>query len=267
VVFPTGGDLFISPFEENVPGLMVRAAYRGAAAVAFCEVNYPEYLDRIAPGRPRYFVPMMIDTETYRPGEEPAIRARWQAAAGGQFYLLGVCRQSWTWKGNDRLIRAFARFQERPEGQPWRLVLMGWGPDLDKTRQLVGQLGLEAKVVWEKLCSKPLLRKRQRAADLMADQFVMAGYGTSVLESMAAGTSVVMAPLDRESREFLAESPPFVGAKDEDEILAALMCAAQDAFRMARGAESLRWVQTHHGYRVIASEYLRGFQAAVGMKG
>jgi acetyltransferase-like isoleucine patch superfamily enzyme/glycosyltransferase involved in cell wall biosynthesis len=262
VVFPTGGDLFISPFEENLPGLMVRAAYRGADAIAFCEVNYPEYLDRVAPGRPRYFVPMMVDTETYRPGEEPAIRARWQGAAGGQCFLLSVCRQSWQWKANDRLIRAFARFHQRPEGEPWRLVLMGWGPDLEKTRQLIGQLGLERKVVWEPLCSKPLLRRRQRAADLVADQFVMPGYGTSVLESMAAGKPVVMAPADRSSQSYLDDPPPFVGASTEEEILAALSRMSDAAARAARGQESLAWVRSQHGFDRVGPLYVAGLWSA-----
>jgi acetyltransferase-like isoleucine patch superfamily enzyme len=261
VVFPTGGDLFISPFEETLPGLMVRAAYRGADAIAFCEVNYPEYLDRVAPGRPRYFVPMMVDTETYRPGEEPAIRARWQAVAGGQCFLLSVCRQSWQWKANDRLIRAFARFHQRPDGEPWRLVLMGWGPDLEKTKQLIGQLGLEGKIVWEPLCSKPLLRKRQRAADLVADQFVMPGYGTSVLESMAAGKPIVMAPADRSSESYLDE-PPFVGARTEEEILVALCRMSDPAARAARGQESLAWVRSQHGFDRVGPQYVAGFWSA-----
>ncbi len=258
VVFPTGGDLFISPFEETAPGLLFRAAYRNAAGIAVCEVNYPEYLDRVAPGQPRYFVPMMVDTETYCPGEEPEIRSRWQDAVGGEHFALGVCRQSWQWKGNDRLIRAFARFQERPEGNSWRLVLMGWGPDLEKTRQLIRQLGLETKVVWERLCSKPLLRMRQRAADLVADQFVMAGYGTSVLESMAAGKPIVMAAADPAAGRHFIAPPPFVGAASEDEILAALCRMSDPAVRKAQGEKSLAWVRNQHGFDRVAEDYVTG---------
>jgi acetyltransferase-like isoleucine patch superfamily enzyme len=156
------------------------------------------------------------------------------------------------------LIRAFARFHQRPEGQSWRLVLMGWGPDLEKTRQLIGHLGLENKVVWEKLCSKPLLRKRQRAADLVADQFVMPGYGTSVLESMAAGKPIVMTAGDESAGRCLAEPPPFVGAATEDEILAALCRMSDSDARTSQGQKSLAWVRTQHGFDPVGKEYVAG---------
>lgn len=256
VVFPTGGDLFISPFEETLFGLLVRAGYRGASSIVFCEVNYPQYLDRFAADRPRRFVPMMVDTDTYCPGEEAEERGRWQAHVGGERFLLNVCRQSWQWKGNDRLIRAFARFQQTPQGQPWRLVLMNWGPDVEKSKQLVGELRLDGKVVWEPLCSKPLLRRRQRAADLVADQFVMPGYGTSVLESMAAGKPIVMNPVDPTATEYLDRPPPFVGAATEDEILEALRVMSDPQAREAQGRDSLAWVRSQHGFERVGPRYV-----------
>jgi glycosyltransferase involved in cell wall biosynthesis len=160
------------------------------------------------------------------------------------------------------LIRALARFHERPEAKPWRLVLMGWGPDLEKTRHLIGQLGLESKAVWERLCSKPLLRKRQRAADLVADQFVMPGYGTSVLESMAAGKPIVMARLDESASAYLQEPPPLVGAATEEEILAALCQMSDPAAREARGRASLAWVRSQHGFERVGEQYAAALWAA-----
>ena len=139
---------------------------------------------------------------------------------------------------------------------------MGWGPDLEKTRRLVGQLGLESKVVWEPLSSKPLLRKRQRAADLVADQFAMPGYGTSVLESMAAGKPIVMAPADRSTDSYLDEPPPFVGATNEEEILAALSRMSDPAARAARGQESLAWVRSQHGFDRVGPHYADGLWSA-----
>ena len=143
---------------------------------------------------------------------------------------------------------------------------MDWGTDCAETRQLVAQLNLQSKVVWEPLCSKPMLRKRQRAADLVADQFVMAGYGTSVLESMAAGKLVVMAWVETGRSVALSEAPPLLAARDEDQILAALLRAADDGFRSARGEESLRWVRANHGFEAVAPRSLRGLKAAMGIE-
>jgi len=267
VVFPTGGDVFLSPFEENLMGLIMRAAYRGAACIALCQVNYAQYLDRFAAGRTRLFAPMMADTDTYCPGEEPAVRARWREAVGGERYVLNVCRQSWHWKGNDRLIRGFARFHQTAGGRSWRLVLMQWGPDVDKTRRLVAELGLQERVVWERLSSKPLLRQRQRAADVVADQFVMAGYGASVLESMAAGKPVLMAPLPDADRYFPGDPPPFLGATQPDQIAEVLSAVVDGQALSRQSAESLAWVRRHHGYHAVAPTYLRAFLHALGCVG
>jgi acetyltransferase-like isoleucine patch superfamily enzyme len=144
-------------------------------------------------------------------------------------------------------------------GKNWRLVLSEWGPDVEKTKRLISDLGLNDLVFWEKLCSKPLLRKRQQAADLTVDQFVMEGYGTSVLESMAAGKPVIMAPMKIQSQDFFLIPPPFIGSTQIDEIHDALLQAQDNNFRAENGKKSLDWVRTHHGYQRIASLYINAY--------
>ena len=266
VVFPTGSDLFISPFEESLTGLLQRTGYRSADHVLLCETNYPAYLDRIDQGGPRSFSPLMVDTDAYAPGTADALRAKWSSAVGGTRFLVSVCRQSWQWKGNDRLLRAFAGL-EGSFARDWRLVLLSWGPDVERSRALMSELGIEKRVIWEPLCSKPLLKFRQQAADLVADQFVMEGYGTSVLEAMAAGKAVVMAPAPPRSRHHLAEPPPFFGAVTIEEIGTALRLAADDRERERRGSASLAWVRKHHGHEATIAAYLHAYRAAaLGME-
>jgi acetyltransferase-like isoleucine patch superfamily enzyme/glycosyltransferase involved in cell wall biosynthesis len=265
VVFPTGGDLFTSPFEETIFGLLMRAGYRGAAHLLVCETNYPEYLDRLATSSPRTFAGLMMDTDTYSPGDGADERARWQRAIGGERFVLGVCRQSWEWKGNDRLVRAFARFCTEGHDE-WRLVLQKWGPDVERCKSLIAELELSQRVLWQPLCSKPTLRKRQRAADVVADQFVMAGYGTSVLESMAAGKPVILAPPEPGAEQYLPRLPPFVGARTVDEILQAMRQVSNDEFRIRRGVESRKWVEDYHGYQRLGETYLDVHAAAAGLK-
>ncbi len=248
VVTPLGGDLYICGFQEDVQGLMFRASFRRADFISVCETDYGKYLDRLGTTAPRAFLPLVVDTEIYCPGVEEELRAAWRAKVGGTRYLLGVCRQSWDWKGSDLLIRAFGRFHAGAGGE-WRLLLQSWGDDLDRSRALVTELGLDAVTHWLPMCSKPLLRRRQRAADAVADQFVMEGYGASVLESMAAGQPVVMAPVPPESaRMFRFGPPPFVGARNVDEIEAALTSLNDDTFRAQTGARSRAWVEREHGF-------------------
>ena len=255
VVMPTGSDLFISPFEESFQGLLFRAGYTTAKHIIPSGTNYPEYLMRLCPSVPATFLPMIVDTDIYIPGDEPEIRKKWVDCVGGRLFLLGVCRQSWKWKGNDHLLRGFALAVTQGDDD-WRLVLQEWGPDIDKSKALIAELGLETKVLWEPLCSKPLLRRRQRAADAIADQFVMEGYGTSVLESMAAKKPIIIRRSPSRANTILGEVPPFVAANDPAEIADGLRRLSCDVFRAVIAEDTLRWLKKIHGSQALEEKYL-----------
>jgi len=261
VVYPCGGDLYIVPFQETLFGLLTRAGYRGASELIVGARDYEPYLDRLGTTAPRSLTTVPVDTELYRPEDAGETRERWRERAGGSKFLLSVCRQSWRWKGSDRLLRAFARFS-RERGRDWRLVLMEWGTDVERSRALIAELGVADRVLWEPLSSKPALRRRQQAADLVADNFVMPSYGTSVVESMAVGTAVVMASQDDSTAGIVETPPPVIAASSEEEIHAALVRSDDEAFLRERARECLRWTVEHHGYRTVARNYLDAYARA-----
>lgn len=263
VVLPLGGDLYIRAFDGDPTGLLFRAGFRQAGHLALPETDYFAYVERLQTRAPRSFLPLIVDTDVYRPGSEEALRADWKARIGGEHFVLGVCRQDWQWKGSDQLIRAFAAFR-RDGGQDWRLLLQSWGSDLARSRALVSELGLDDVTLWLAMCSKPLLRRRQRAADVVADQFVMEGYGASVLESLAAAKPVIIAPVPEAAKHhFRVGPPPFVGARSPAEIQAALQQLADPSERARIGAASRRWVEAEHGHATLAPLYMDVFEATV----
>ena len=264
VVFPTGSDLFIAPFEQTMLGLLMRAGYRLSAHLLVCEPNYPSYLYRLDLLAPRSFTPLMVDTDTYALGASDTLRAAWKQQVGGERFLLGVCRQSWEWKGNDRLIRGFAQFAKDEGHGQWRLILIRWGPDVERTKALIAELGIAGKVLWENLLSKPLLRQRQQAADLVADQFVMPGYGTSVLESLAVGKPVLMKGQAGHRISYLLDPPPFIPASEPEEIAQGLAQATAGDFLIQRGKASRKWVVDCHGYKAVADSYLAVYYSVLG---
>lgn len=261
VIQPAGGELYITAFEETLFGLLIRAGFRAAANFLIGATDYAGFLDRLGVNAPRTFLPLAMDTDLFAPGPRDEVRHHWQRSIGGSRFVLNVCRQSWEWKGNDRLFRAFRRFAN--EADDWRLILLEWGTDIAASKTLIAELGLQSKVLWQPLCSKPIVRERQRAADVVADQFVMEGYGSSVLESLATATPVVMAPARADQLAMLiGQPPPLVGARTEDEILAALRKLRDDDYRLQRGQESRQWVERHIGHAVLAPLYHEVYREA-----
>jgi glycosyltransferase involved in cell wall biosynthesis len=267
VVFPTGSDLFITPFQETLFGLLMRAGYRYAQQLLLCEINYPKYLNRLDPSLVYSFAPLMIDTDCYLSSDSltiSTIRNKWMNQVGGKKFMLNVCRQSWQWKGNDRLILSFCEFIKQSDRQDeWRIVFMQWGDDIDKSKQLIEDIGIGDKVLWEPLVSKPMLRDLQCASDLVVDQFVMQGYGTSVLESMALGKPVLIAPFEQGKNSMFDEKPPFIEATSTKEIQVALECCSNDNFLKEKGLQSLEWLYKNHGYRKVAEIYTSSYIASV----
>jgi acetyltransferase-like isoleucine patch superfamily enzyme/glycosyltransferase involved in cell wall biosynthesis len=269
VICPLGGDLYIRAFEEDVDGLLFRAGFRGAKQIAIAETDYDEYLDRLGVAADRTFMPLLVDTDIYHDNPEPDLRRKWQEQVGGSVFLFGTCRQSWEWKGTDRLIEGFAAFRRaHPEASDWRLILQAWGDDLDRSRALVQSFGLDQSTIWMSMCSKGLLRQRQRAADIACDQFVMEGYGASVLEAMAAGKPVIISPVPEASKHrFRTEPPPFVGARTAHEIAAALARLLDPDVRRKIGKASRAWVENEHGYRALAPSYVEMLERAAEVHG
>ncbi len=238
--YPVGGDRFITPFQENLPGLLTRAGYRRSSAVFMSAPHFSEWYDRLGVTDRCALSDYFIDTDSYHPGDEPELRREWSERVGGDTFIVSTCRQSWPDKGNDRVIAAFARLAPRYPGL--RLVFVEWGDDVARSRSLAARLGVGENLLWLKLASKPLTARRQRAADIIVDQLVMASFGTCIMESMAAAKPVIA----RQDASDMAapgyEPPPIVAAASEEEVVVALERCLDPDFCRERGEAGRRWM-------------------------
>lgn len=257
VVYPTGGDIHISPFQEDIRALLYRMGYRQARALFWDGADYLPYFDRLGLRSPRVFSPLLMDLEPDLSVDADAheaklLRSKWQRQVGGNVFIVSVCRQSWEWKGNDIFLKAFAQANQ-PEQ---RVVLLHWGDDIARSKALIHDLGIEGKVIWESLCSKPTLRQRQRAADLIVDQFAMPGFGTSVRESMALAKPVLIS-FDPSclAADYYQEPPPFLVANNQEQIAHTL---AHLPDLQALGQAHYQWIAKYHGPSQV-SEYMQQF--------
>ncbi len=245
VVYPTGGDLFMSPFDEtSLEGMLIRAAYARCQRIFLGGPVWATYLRRLGVFDKDVRVHQLLDTTVYRPGEELSLRAKWKSEVGGSLFILCVCRQDWHWKGVDKAITAFSKMNN-PEA---RLVLSEWGEDLEKSKALINALGIKNLVLWLPIGSKPIVRARQRAADIIIDQLVMASFGSSVIESLAAGKPVVMNTEEPHSDTAGLERPPLLHAFSISEVVTVLNELRDDQYRAQAGAKSRDWAVRCRGF-------------------
>lgn len=204
-----------------------------------------------AAGIERYtFCPHPVDGSMFRPGEEGALRAELLERHRASHLLFAPARQNWRLKGNDKLLRAFARV--RRDGVEAALLLPAWGQEIARSRALARDLGIAPHVAWLAPMSEPRLAAHYRAADLVFDQFQLGVFGLITPKAMACGVPVLTSYDARHHAWCFAEDPPVVACSTDGEISEATTRLLRDPGRRREiGAASRAWVEAHHSRAVV----------------
>ncbi len=124
-----------------------------------------------------------MDTERFRPGAGRGLRER--LAEPGEKILLHASNFRPVKRTLD-VVRVFAMVQAR---MPARLVLVGDGPELPRTAELAGALGLREKVIFAG--QQATVEHLLAAADLFLLPSEFESFGLSALEALACGVPVI----------------------------------------------------------------------------
>lgn len=196
------------------------------------------------------FCPHPLDDRMFSPGEEPELRRELLERYRVRALLFAPARQNWRIKGNDKLLRAFARL--RQSGIDAALLAPAWGQEVARSQALARELGIADYVAWLQPMPEPLLARHYRAVDLVCDQFQLGVFGLITPKAMACGTPVLTSYEARHHAWCFAEDPPLAPCSSEDDIVAAATTLLSDDHRRrALGASSRAWVDAHHSPRVI----------------
>jgi glycosyltransferase involved in cell wall biosynthesis len=260
-----GGDITMLPFYDTgdweghetvaLPGpprelaaqaKLQRMGYEHAARLLLTDPRFMPFAERLGHAEKCVHLGFLVDVEKYRPEPEVELRAQLLGSSDGPLVFVPA-RQDWYWKGSDRLLRGFALAAEAYPGAI--LVCAGWGADLDRSRQLIAELGIGERVrLLPCAMSKERLRRYHCAADVVADQFTVGSYGSSALEAMSCGRPLLIS-LERDRFEGRFPSfPPVMNVSESDQIAEALTRLFDDArLRATLGAQAREWVIANHG--------------------
>lgn len=128
-----------------------------------------------------------IDTTVFRPGDRAAARARVGLPAEGRV-LLGIGHFVPN-KGYGHALEAFASLvAAHPD---LRLVLIGHGPDEERLRAQIAELGIADRVILPGVQPHEAIADWQRACDLFVHSSLSEGRPNVVLEAQACGLPAV----------------------------------------------------------------------------
>jgi len=251
-----GSDLREVATSNSILGFLLRNAYKKSKIIYFNNIDHSYYLDQL--GLKAQFLPNPLDLDRIYPKKVTNFLGKLR------FTILHPTNLDWTYignersstKGNDRLIRAFARFVKvNPNSL---LIMLKSGVDYKATKALVSDLNISENIKFLDRMEKKDLIEMLNSVNLVADQFDVGAFGGVALEAMACGTPVLTYLKENLARQCYERLPPIYNCSSEKEIFEALLRAADDNLSMI-GEESREWIENFHDWRIVVERVVERY--------
>jgi glycosyltransferase involved in cell wall biosynthesis len=243
-----GGDIWYECSRDDLLGRIQRSGFAHARAFLVSNPWSFAHARRFAL-RNLVYVPLILDEETYAPGDS-RFREEWRQRTRGSFFVLSTARLDDTVKGSAVGLLGFAAFAK--EVAEARLVLVGWGSDKVRMIAWLRDLGIAERTLVLPLSGKRRLIAYLRAGDCLLDQFVLGYYGATALEAMAVGLPVIMR-LERAQYAALCDTgaPPVLEASTPEDVCKQLrrLYGGQEHHKDLRRDHRTWFLQNHSSSR------------------
>ena len=251
VFMNSGVDFYQAPFERGslesrVGAFLMRMGLRRAKRLLIGNPTMllvQQAIERLQIKNIDY-LPIPIDTEKFAPynaHKKAALRAPYDC----DFIFFHPTRQVWDLKGNDRLLRAYARFVQET-GARCLLIAVRANYERGDGPKLVEELGIQQHVRWINHVARHELIDYYNLADIVFDQFVVGSFGMGAVEAWSCGAPVFIYLHDH--RPWYPQNPPAVNVSTEQEIYEKLIALCEDRQQLATlGVRSREWALQYHG--------------------
>jgi len=263
----TGSDLRELAIQDSVAGRRTLSSFRKARVLFLSTPDLIETANELELSNWVY-LPHPIDTERYCPFEyqlnKPNFDTVFFHASRLDWSYTGADRVLAGLKYNDRFIRAFARYIR--EGHNSLVIVVDYGVDKEKTKDLVRQLGIENNVEFIPPMTKSSLISYYNGADAVIDQFGAGWFGLVALEAMSC-VKPVMAYVNKQYSELVyPEGPPILNCRTEDEIYHQLLKASNKEYRQQLGRQAREWILKYHHWEKVIDKLIFHYETILGRK-
>lgn len=243
------------PYGTGFQDRLARRGYSKAKVVLVTNPDTFSIFDKLEYVKKTLFMPFLIDLDIYHPSPKSEFK--------DELTLFAPSRQVWREKGNDKMFRGYSMWIKKTNRKS-NLITVDWGPDSDRSKKLVRELGLEQHVTWIKPVQKRRLVEYYSDADVVLDQFVLGSYGTAAPEAMACEKPVIMYYSESAFTRSFRELPPLLNAFTSEEIAEKLTLCEDEELRREVGKKSRAWVQKHHSWQHVIDKHLRTYEYVLG---
>jgi hypothetical protein len=259
------GTIRALPFEDSTVGRLCALTYSRAdiTFITNCDTVIAAEELKLSDYR---FVPHPINEHVVASPEPCSLRQQLCQNLQADFLVFHPARQHWepqrhpSWeKGNDIFLKGFAHFVKtvRPRAAA---ILVNWGKSVAQSRALIEHLGIAERVIWIVPQNAAGMAAYIRASDVLADQFFLGAWGSTMPRALYLGTPVMIYLNESIHRWCIPEMPPIVNAETSDAVYYGL-CRLLDAkFRSTLGAAGTVWFHKYHSNKVITECFSRAIR-------
>ncbi|MEN8221316.1 MAG: glycosyltransferase [Pseudomonadota bacterium] len=185
-----------------------------------------------------------------------------------KFFIFQTARQVWTpktvkrlgSKRNDILFKGFSIFAQAHKDA--LLVLVDKGdPDIDKSKTLIRELGIQDSVIWIESMKRYELIKYLHSCDLFIDSFATGGHGCTALEAMSCGAPVMMYLNSKRYNQILGETPPLINVKTPEALAEKMAYYYKHQDKLRDVAIKQRdFVERRHSLNAVCGELIKLYE-------
>ncbi|MDP4092260.1 MAG: glycosyltransferase [Bacillota bacterium] len=251
------------PFQDTVQGRLCALTYREADRV--CITNADNIKAAIKLRLNNYgFIPHPINEDFMKNDKiTTELERELHSSLDSDFIIFHPSRQHWEeqrhpdWeKGNDIFIKGFAEFIKcvNPRGAA---ILVDWGAKVEQSKELLVKLGVANRVKWIKPLPNRMMIRYIRATDMLADQFYLGAFGSTMPKALACGKPSMLYLDCSLHRWCFEEMPPVLNTRTEQDVFSELKkLYLNSEWRSKLCKDGLAWYEKYHSNKVIQDTLL-----------
>lgn len=254
------------PFEQSVIGRQTAAVYQNADAVFITNSDVRGAAEKLGLNN-YHFIPHPTN-ELITPKQEEmakSMREKLLEETNSDFIVFHPPRHHWdpdlrdpNWeKGNDKVINAFSDFVET-ENSRALLLLVEAGKMVDKSKDLIRELGIANRVLWLRMQPHQSFMRFILASDVIVDQFhkVPLSMGGIPPKAMLAGRPIISQFSEYHLGWCYPEMPPLITADYVSEITQIMTRLYNDKeYAIECGHKGKEWYETYYSNEVVFNKF------------